>query len=106
MALCNENSSLYLWILLLDEAVLFFFMPCTFDLLLLHFIFLFLLLITKIVHEFCQVTSLKMTRHQKRKIDETHVEVNTSQILTFLFSEFRCSILFIFLFENLKFYLN
>lgn len=41
--------------------------------------FFFLILITRIVHEFFQVTSLKMTRHQKRKIDETHVEVNTSK---------------------------
>lgn len=58
-------------------------------------------MITKVMHEFFQVTSLKMTRHQKRKIDETHVEVNTSQNLIVLFSEFRCSILFIFLSDNL-----
>ena len=44
-----------------------------------EFTFLFLILITRIVHEFFQVTSLKMTRHQKRKIDETHVEVNTGK---------------------------
>lgn len=29
----------------------------------------------KYLHDPFQVTSLKMTRHQKRKIDETHVEV-------------------------------
>lgn len=44
--------------------------------------FLFIILLFQIpafIFRFCscafQVTSLKMTRHQKRKIDETHVEV-------------------------------
>ena len=70
-----------------NEYVIFFYRR--------EFTFLFLILITRIVHEFFQVTSLKMTRHQKRKIDETHVEVNTGKKI---FSNIFCSILFIFLF--------
>lgn len=30
---------------------------------------------------YIQVTSLKMTRHQKRKIDETHVEVRPTYVI-------------------------
>lgn len=52
-----------------------------------QFTFLFLVLITRLVLEFFQVTSLKMTRHQKRKIDETHVEVGTGHKLILILLE-------------------
>lgn len=57
--------------------------------------------------EFFQVTSLKMTRHQKRKIDETHVEVGTGhKLLLILWREVLFTVLLVvmksYLYQNLQ----